>query len=349
VDATDRALHLLVVGRWREVVDLLAEDRDGPAAGRAWELTSRALLLGGDVRAAVDAAGRAVAAEPGSASAHDCLARALLADDRPRRAAAAVRRAAELAPDDWTVMVLASQVLTATGLAGTGAWYARRSVELAPLEAETHVAVARCYWTSNPDTTLRALREALRLDPLHVDARRLLGHLDLARDRIEAGASEIGRTAGRSDHLLATDFAHVGGTWLTRVTAVTCVLAVATVIVVYSLPGFGSRPMWALLLAPGSALVLAAVTAWRLDRRLRGRFRVAVTTALRSWSLRMPAALLVALLLATTVAGLAPDGGVRRVAATAALVAMVVAGVGTWLVSWAAVAWRAVRRAVRDR
>lgn len=348
MEAAARAQQLLAVDRWREALDVLADARaDG--RGWAWELTGRALLVGGDPRGAVDASARAVAADPDSASALDCYARALLADDRPRRAADAARRAVELAPQAGETSVLAAHVLVEGGLSGTGAWYARRAVALAPTEPDTHVAIAACFWSSDARVSRRALHEALRLDPQHVEAQRLLGHLELGTDRLEAGAREIAHTAVRSDGLTASDFARVGATWLQRVTATSFLAAVAAVCVVYSLPGFGPRPLWGLLVVPSLVLVVVAVSGLRLDRRLRGGLGPTLRVTLASWWARSQVSVVALLLVATTVASLVPDPGVRRAAATTALVAMVVFGLGAWLLSWAVVGWRTARRALRDR
>lgn len=348
MDACARAEQLLAVGRWNEAVDVLADERS-VGSGRAWDLTGRALLVGGDVSAAVDATARAVAADPESARAHDGHARALLADDRPRRAAEAARRAVELAPDDWAASVLAAHVLVEGGLAGTGAWYARRAVDLAPFEPDTHVAVAVCFWGSDARVSRRALLEALRLDPQHVEAQRLLGHLELGTDRLEAGAREIAHTAARSGRLASGDFARVGETWLGRMTLLVFLAAVVAVSVDASLPGTGDRSLWGLLVPVAVVAVVAVVTGWRLDRRLRGGLRSTLRVTVRHWFSRAQVGVVVVLLVATVVAAVVPDEGVRRLATTTALVTMVVAGVGTFVLSWVLAAWRSVRRSLRDR
>jgi tetratricopeptide (TPR) repeat protein len=145
---------------------ILAAD---PNAVAALRLMAVCHTQAGDGDAALDAADRAVAAEPEDEWGHRLRASALLLLGRPRDAMAA-RQAIQLEPGNWAGHLLLG--VAAAPEHRRVSWAAfRRAGALAPMEAEVPFVRGQVLLALGANwRARRAYREAIRIDPQHAGA-----------------------------------------------------------------------------------------------------------------------------------------------------------------------------------
>lgn len=336
--SVDRGEMLLSSGRYREALEaahrVLASD---PFDDGAQLLAGRAHLRLGDPHAALRDADQVAARAPHDLQAHAVRASALAELGRYDDALAAAIETTRIAPS-WhgshlTVAAVADRMPDRRQIA----WQAAsRACELAPLDADTHAMMGSVALSwKRFDVAERALLEALRLDPEHVDARHDLGVVRLQQGSY-AGAADSFSSTLRADptvEVARRNLTHLVLRWLqrTHLGAWGCwfVLRIAT--------GLDSYPGRLVV-----GLVAAAALAWWTRRTLAplgGQLRVVLWRVVRSsWVATVWfGCVMLALLGNALTAFLPPVGPLPSVTVVALLVTGAALLVGC-LVSWAGVA-----------
>ena len=191
-----RARALLEVGRWAEAAQVLSAVLDhAPNDAEALCLLATCHDEAGQPDRALDAADRAIAADPQYEWGFRLRAHSLLALKRPKPAEAAARAALALAPWAWqTHATVAEALLARRGTRRIIA--ARRSADnvlrLAPHEAGAHVLDSVVLIRMADFAAARlACHRALAIDPEHQAALHNLAVIDLARGRVDAAARKF--------------------------------------------------------------------------------------------------------------------------------------------------------------
>lgn len=191
-----RARALLAVGRWAQAAEVLATvlARE-PDDAEALCLLATCHDQAGQPKLMLEAADRAIAADPAYEWALRLRAHALLALKRRGRAEAAARAAVALAPGQWRTHATLAEVLLARR--GTRRILAaRRSADtvlrLAPHTADAHVLDSAVRLRMADYGGARsACRQALALDPENQAALHNLAVADLARERVGTAARKF--------------------------------------------------------------------------------------------------------------------------------------------------------------
>lgn len=154
---------------WRDTVE------KRPDNARAHNNLATLLLERGDFAGGVSALERALALRPDYADAHRNLAQALLLAGRVSEALAPAREAQRLDPDSPAGRLLLGQVLLFDGRAAEALPHFDAVLALQPPSAPVLTSRALALLDlGRIDEARTALREALRLDPAHATARRVL-------------------------------------------------------------------------------------------------------------------------------------------------------------------------------
>lgn len=171
-----RASHLVNVGRDAQAMTILTGLlRDFPAReGNTWLVVFSAHHTANRMEAGLEAALRAVACLPETVLAHYAVGAALCSLDRYAEARPALRTALALDPDDARAYVSLSTALGRLDRSQEALDTAIRAVQVDPENASVHLAVGMELWQSDPETSKRALSEAIRLDPTNASAALLL-------------------------------------------------------------------------------------------------------------------------------------------------------------------------------
>jgi tetratricopeptide (TPR) repeat protein len=194
----ERARLLLNTGREAEALRLLRSAvATDPHDLTTWGLMSRAHLGLQEFQQALDTAGRVVRGWPEGTWGHILASCALSGLGRRQEALAAAREAVRLDPSNHATHLQVAVVADDMKGQGALAWEAaRRAVELAPLDPDTHATMGSVAITAKRrDVAERALLEALRLDPQHVQARHDLGVVQLSQGSMSDAARSFVDTA----------------------------------------------------------------------------------------------------------------------------------------------------------
>ena len=171
-----RAQELLAAGSAEEGAKMLEElVAIEPSDGVALRELGRARLSLKDPAGALDAFGRAVSMCPDDVAARLQYGLALEAVGELDDAAYQLLQADKRAPDDVAILRALGAVFYKKGLHDKAARYLGRATKLAPLDPKAHYALGVVHDARrDPGAAIGSLREAIRVDPQFLDARRAL-------------------------------------------------------------------------------------------------------------------------------------------------------------------------------
>lgn len=169
-------------------------DRHGDRQARGLVERAADLVEQGDVEAAYQSLLAAVAADPGSAEAHNWLALVEARHGRLEQAVAHARRAVELEPEEATYHFNLGSLLAETGRDGEAVASLRQALVLDPSHTPARNELGRFYLASGllPEAR-RELELAVAADPDLAAAWKNLGRVALAEGRAAEAASYLGR------------------------------------------------------------------------------------------------------------------------------------------------------------
>ncbi|MBN8900903.1 MAG: tetratricopeptide repeat protein, partial [Rhodospirillales bacterium] len=170
--------------------------RDGlaqsPQSGSGWEGLSRVLHRLGRKSEAVDAARRAVAAEPDGAALHVHLGHMLRHNGEMVEAEISLRRGIELQPTESHFHALLGHLLRDLGRLDEAAASLRTAIRFDPYSAHLHGELATTLEQQGAlDEAERMRRRAVALDPVEPRHRRALLDLLVRRDRLPDAIAEV--------------------------------------------------------------------------------------------------------------------------------------------------------------
>jgi tetratricopeptide (TPR) repeat protein len=286
----ERVQALIDLGRLddarRLLIAILAAD---PNAVAALRLLAVCHFQTGDGEAALDAADRAVAAEPQNEWGHRLRASALLLLGRPRDAIAAARQAIQLEPGNWAGHLLLGLAAAPEHHRLSRAAF-RRAAALAPMEPEVPFVRGQMLFALGANRRARrAYRETVRIDPQHAGALEGLAAIAMSEGRlgqslryVRSAAAAAPGTVAVADYL---DRALVGSLGWAVVTGwILMVVLLFTVMPVAWLVGAGVVAayflwLWQALKALPVAVVGVAWARIRSQPRQLARLLIAGATA----------------------------------------------------------------------
>jgi tetratricopeptide (TPR) repeat protein len=186
----------------REALAVLQRVPDeGPSAGQRDLLLGIAQIIVGGPRAALPTLERAVAEDPSLALSHNVLGFCLLSQGDPAKAAAAYAKASDLEPASRTFAHAAAAAYDRSNDASQAMVYAGRAAALPEARAEDHLLVGKLLAKQGqPQEAIRALNEAIALDPELEEAYFLLGRVYMqAGDADQAFSSQAIAKSSRQD------------------------------------------------------------------------------------------------------------------------------------------------------
>jgi tetratricopeptide (TPR) repeat protein len=153
-----------------------------PDSSRAWCLFARAHLGADRYLAAVEAANRAAAIDPGEEWPHRLASNALMHLGNHTEALRAAAESRRLAPAYWQTHVCVAQAALAAGQLSVAATAAAEARKLAPNEPDVHFLSGKVALNQGYLDSARGHQEqALALDPTHSGAMNELGRIRLRR------------------------------------------------------------------------------------------------------------------------------------------------------------------------
>jgi tetratricopeptide (TPR) repeat protein len=286
--ASDRADHLLALGRAQEALDLLLADGETARDSRALVAVSRCQHELGHYQQALDVAGAALAIDPDAVGGHLMRAISLLSLRWPVDALPPASRAVALAPEHAGGHRVMSWILAELGRFNEATAHAERARSLEPDDPAGWVALARVQLAQRRwhDAAMSA-RAALAIDPEDEDAKVALSIAQVAgrgdRGRVEAMETLVGALRDNPDqeHIreLLFEVAWAGGVSIQMI-MVWAVLAAATggvglvaILVIWS---FGAVRRWRTVPPDVRRLIWA-------DRRARWKIIVAASALALLW------------------------------------------------------------------
>ncbi len=334
--ALERGELLLQSGRYAEArrvaVEALAHD---PYDVEALLLRARAHLRLEQYDDALLDAGQALRQHPSLVQAHGVRAAALLETGRHEEALDAAIETTRLAPDWAPAHLTVATVADRVPGKGQIAWdAASHACTLAPLDADTHAMMGSVALTwQRFDVAERALLEALRLDPQHLQARHDLGVVRLRRGGYGEAASSFVSTLkdDPTQHVARQNLEGVVLRWVQRThLGMWGVWWFVRLFVAAQVP-LGAAVVWLL------GVVLLVWWTRRTVITLAGDLRVVLWRVLRSsWLASLWFGCVLVAAVGTTVAALVPVEGVAIGSVLVAGLALLVGCLASWVrLGWA--------------